>query len=123
MLPGAQESIKALDEKLREGEQTNVEGGESSNFLWIIDPIDGTTNFVHGMPLSAVSIACTYEGQVLVGIVYDPYAGGTVNNISNASSSEVKKYQQQHREVDYLLCTSLELKFKPYILDIPFYLL
>ena len=31
------------------------------------------------------------------------------------SSSEVKKYQQQHREVDYLLCTSLELKFKPYI--------
>lgn len=39
---------------------------------WIIDPLDGTTNFIHGMPMFAVSIALEVDGVLEVGVVYDP---------------------------------------------------
>jgi myo-inositol-1(or 4)-monophosphatase len=40
--------------------------------LWIIDPLDGTTNFLHGFPLYCVSIALQHKGQVTQGVIYDP---------------------------------------------------
>ncbi len=43
-----------------------------SGFLWIIDPLDGTTNYAHGYPCFSVSIALQYEGRVIIGVVYDP---------------------------------------------------
>ncbi len=45
----------------------------AADHLWIVDPLDGTTNFVHSMPLSVVSIAYAYRGVVQVGVVFDPY--------------------------------------------------
>jgi myo-inositol-1(or 4)-monophosphatase len=44
----------------------------NSGFLWIIDPLDGTTNYAHGYPCFSVSIALQHQGQVAVGVVYDP---------------------------------------------------
>ncbi|GIO44265.1 inositol monophosphatase family protein [Paenibacillus apis] len=44
----------------------------SSEFLWIIDPLDGTTNFVHGFPFFCVSIALAFKGEVIIGVIYDP---------------------------------------------------
>jgi myo-inositol-1(or 4)-monophosphatase len=41
-------------------------------FQWIIDPLDGTTNFIHGFPMYAVSIALVHRGQVAHAVVYDP---------------------------------------------------
>ncbi|MFC5530347.1 inositol monophosphatase family protein [Cohnella yongneupensis] len=41
-------------------------------YLWIVDPVDGTTNFVHGFPFYSISIALAHRGQVIVGVVYDP---------------------------------------------------
>ncbi|HXF91430.1 MAG TPA: inositol monophosphatase family protein [Nitrospiraceae bacterium] len=46
--------------------------GTDSAFQWIIDPLDGTTNFAHGYPAYCVSIGLEYEGQGLLGVVYDP---------------------------------------------------
>jgi len=43
-----------------------------SDTLWIIDPLDGTTNFLHGFPTFAVSIACQIKGKLEHGVVYDP---------------------------------------------------
>lgn len=43
-----------------------------SEHLWIIDPLDGTVNYAHGVPMFCVSIAYSYHGQVLLGAVYDP---------------------------------------------------
>lgn len=51
------------------------EGGlseRSSAYRWIIDPLDGTTNYAHGYPCFCVSIALEYEGAVVIGVVYDP---------------------------------------------------
>ncbi|NNC99459.1 MAG: inositol monophosphatase, partial [Gammaproteobacteria bacterium] len=45
--------------------------GRESEFCWIIDPLDGTQNFVHGHPHCAVSIALKYKNEIIVGVVYD----------------------------------------------------
>jgi myo-inositol-1(or 4)-monophosphatase len=46
--------------------------GAEPDYLWIIDPLDGTTNFVHGFPQYAVSIALKHRGQIMQAVVYDP---------------------------------------------------
>lgn len=45
---------------------------KDSDYRWIIDPLDGTTNYSHGYPLFCTSIALEYRGEVLVGVVYEP---------------------------------------------------
>ncbi len=47
-------------------------GRSNSSYRWIIDPLDGTTNFAHGFPFFAVSIALEIEGEVTLGVVYNP---------------------------------------------------
>ncbi|MFM2069250.1 MAG: hypothetical protein RLZZ584_4159 [Pseudomonadota bacterium] len=47
-------------------------GARHSDYLWIIDPLDGTTNFIHGFPQYAVSIALAFRGKVEQAVVYDP---------------------------------------------------
>ncbi|HBH37240.1 MAG TPA: inositol monophosphatase [Curvibacter sp.] len=46
--------------------------GEGADTVWIIDPLDGTTNFIHGFPVYCVSIALTVKGKVEQAVVYDP---------------------------------------------------
>lgn len=45
---------------------------EGNDYIWVIDPLDGTTNFLHGFPQYAVSIALKIKGKLEVGVVYDP---------------------------------------------------
>jgi myo-inositol-1(or 4)-monophosphatase len=47
-------------------------GARHSDYVWIIDPLDGTTNFIHGLPVYAVSIALSFRGKIEQGVVYDP---------------------------------------------------
>jgi len=44
----------------------------AGEYEWLVDPLDGTTNFAHGFPVFAVSLALTRRGQLLAGVVYDP---------------------------------------------------
>lgn len=53
-------------------ESGSTHGAKDSEFVWIIDPLDGTTNFIHGFPFYAVSIALAFRGQVQQAVVYDP---------------------------------------------------
>jgi len=53
-------------------ESGRARGAKDSEYLWIIDPLDGTTNFIHGFPVYAVSIALAHRGQVQQAVVYDP---------------------------------------------------
>jgi myo-inositol-1(or 4)-monophosphatase len=46
-----------------------------SDYRWIIDPLDGTTNYAHGFPWFAVSIALEVKGRLELGVVYNPYVG------------------------------------------------
>ena len=47
-------------------------GAKDSEFVWIIDPLDGTTNFIHGLPVYCVSIALAVRGKIEQAVVYDP---------------------------------------------------
>ena len=53
-------------------ESGRAHGAKDSEYVWIIDPLDGTTNFIHGFPVYAVSIALAFRGQVQQAVVYDP---------------------------------------------------
>lgn len=53
------------------GEEGVANGGESDH-KWIIDPLDGTTNYAHGYPVFSVSIALEVKGEVVAGVVYNP---------------------------------------------------
>ncbi len=53
-------------------ESGRTRGAKDSEYLWIIDPLDGTTNFIHGLPVYGVSIALAHRGQVQQAVVYDP---------------------------------------------------
>ncbi|MBE5692925.1 MAG: inositol monophosphatase, partial [Sutterella sp.] len=52
-------------------EEAGRVGDPKSDYLWIIDPIDGTTNFIHGLPQYCVSIALTYRGEPIAAVIYD----------------------------------------------------
>lgn len=54
------------------GEETGASEGADPTRRWIIDPLDGTTNFLHGLPHWAISIALEHKGEVVAGVVFDP---------------------------------------------------
>jgi myo-inositol-1(or 4)-monophosphatase len=56
-----------------EGEEYGVSGGDDASATWLIDPLDGTTNYVHGLPVSSFSISVSDEAGAAAGLVADPY--------------------------------------------------
>ncbi len=54
------------------GEESAAVDGEDPTRRWIVDPLDGTTNYLHGLPHWAVSIGLEHKGEVVSGVVYDP---------------------------------------------------
>ncbi len=87
-LKGAGDFVTAADRKAEEivrdelmsarpaygwlGEETGEEAGQDPTRRWIVDPLDGTTNFLHGLPHWAISIALEHKGKVVAGVVFDP---------------------------------------------------
>ena len=73
-------SEKVLYEELSKGrpgygfvmEESGIVEGSDKTHVWHIDPLDGTTNFLHGIPMFAISIALEREGQIVAGLVYNP---------------------------------------------------
>ncbi len=53
-------------------ESGSQHGAKDSEFVWIIDPLDGTTNFIHGFPVYCVSIALAVRGKIEQAVIYDP---------------------------------------------------
>lgn len=55
------------------GEEGGARGDAASEWRWVVDPLDGTTNYSQGLPVFCVSIALQYRGETVVGVVYAPY--------------------------------------------------
>ena len=73
----AEETLKAELLKARPGygflgEEGGTHQGTDKTHTWIVDPLDGTTNFLHGIPHFAISIGLAREGQVIAGVIYNP---------------------------------------------------
>ena len=54
------------------GEEGGATEGADGQHRWIVDPLDGTTNFLHGIPMFAISIALERQGQIVAGVIYNP---------------------------------------------------
>lgn len=92
------------------GEEGSEIEGDDPTRRWIVDPLDGTTNFLHGLPHWAVSIALEHKGQIVAGVIYDPvkdemfYAekgGGAWMNESRLRVSA------RHRMIESIFATGL----------------
>lgn len=75
---------------------------ESGKLIWVVDPLDGTANYVHGLNMYAVSIALVKDQEVLAGVVYDPVADDMYS--ATADSSALKNGQPIRASA----CVSLE---------------
>ena len=56
-------------------EESGISSAGESEWMWVIDPLDGTTNFKQGLPVYSISIALQHMGETVVGVVYAPYLG------------------------------------------------
>ncbi len=66
--------VRALEELLPEAGFIVEEGSidkQGKDYKWIVDPLDGTTNFIHGIPVFSVSIALMHNGELVLGVVYE----------------------------------------------------
>lgn len=101
-------------------EENTVSSKQEYN--WIVDPLDGTTNFVHGIPCYAVSIALEHKGEVILGVVYEPnrdecfYA--TKNSGSFLNMQQIRVSQNKYLK-DSLIATGFPIynfeKIDPYL--------
>jgi myo-inositol-1(or 4)-monophosphatase len=64
-----EESVAAGDEASSEALADLIK----ADWLWVVDPIDGTTNFVQGQPMSVISVGVAHKGNLVVGVIMDPY--------------------------------------------------
>jgi myo-inositol-1(or 4)-monophosphatase len=53
-------------------EEGTIDQDPDASYIWIIDPLDGTTNFIHGIPFYCVSVALAYRDELVLGMIYDP---------------------------------------------------
>jgi len=82
---------------------------------WIVDPIDGTTNFVHGVPVFAVSIALTLRGRPLVGVIYDPMRRETFTAVKGRGTrlnGRLVRVSSTRRLAGSLLSTGFSARFR-----------
>jgi myo-inositol-1(or 4)-monophosphatase len=94
------------------GEEDSAErvARRAGSYRWIVDPIDGTTNFVHGVPHYSVSLALEHDGELLVGAVYDPVrdecfmaraGGGAFLNGRRIQTSDIRELPQALASVGF----------------------
>lgn len=103
------QNLPVIGEEMSEAEQRAAwdQGGAG---VWCIDPIDGTSNFVRGLPYFAVSVALIREGRTVLGVVYDPVAkemfgaeigrGAFLNGEKLVRSNVVKQLSEALANVD-----------------------
>ena len=96
-------------------EETGIIKNKDKDNIWIIDPIDGTTNFLHGIPHFAISIALKSKDELLIGLIFDPIKdemffaekdkGAFLNNqrlrVSNKNSLEECLFSSNNEGVKY----------------------
>lgn len=113
---------KAYPEHSILAEESGLIEGENRDFCWVIDPLDGTANFVHGFPQFAVSIGLKQQGEVILGAIYDPLRNElfTANKGAGAQLNNRKIRVSQCKKLESsLIGTGFPFRethhFKPYL--------
>mgnify|MGYP001166151254 FL=1 len=91
-------------------EESGIDQGKDNDHQWIIDPLDGTTNFIHGIPHFAVSIALKIKGRTEIGIVFDPIRNELFSAV-RGQSAQINGYRTRTNSVPKLSGTILATGF------------
>jgi len=91
-------------------EESGIDNGKDTDHQWIIDPLDGTTNFIRGIPHFAVSIALKIKGRTEVGIVFDPIRNELFSAV-RGQSAQINGYRTRTSSVPKLTGTLLATGF------------
>ena len=90
----------------------------AAEYVWIIDPLDGTTNFLHGFPQYCVSIALQHRGQITQGVVYDPVRNdlftATRGRGAFLNDRRIRVSRRQHLK-DCLVGTGFPYRSEPHL--------
>ncbi len=82
--------LKVLNERHPEhsvlSEEAGWSGLDGAEYVWVVDPLDGTTNFLHGLPVWAVSIACLKNRQPVVGVIVEPMMEKTFSAVAGSGA-------------------------------------
>ena len=101
-------------------EENGVENNKDTNNTWIIDPIDGTINFLHGVPHFAISIALRSKDEIVSGLIFDPIKNETFfaekNNGAFFNNHRIR-VSKKNQINDCLFVTGGKMKNQP---DLPF---
>lgn len=90
------------------GEEGDNNGILDKGYTWIVDPIDGTTNFSRGIPEATVSIALMKDGKPFIGVVYNPFTGSIYTGQigKGAKKNGMTIHVSDRKMEDCLLCTA-----------------
>lgn len=91
-------------------EESGIDNGADTDHQWIIDPLDGTSNFIHGIPHFAVSIALKIKGRTEVGVVFDPIRNELFSAV-RGQSAQINGYRTRTSTVPKLAGTLLATGF------------
>jgi myo-inositol-1(or 4)-monophosphatase len=91
-------------------EESGLEEGKDKDHQWIIDPLDGTSNFIHGIPHFAVSIALKIKGRTEVGVVFDPIRNELFSAVKG-QSAQINGYRTRTTNMPKLTGTILATGF------------
>lgn len=110
--------LTARSQDLFLGEETEekVTAPNDGSICWVVDPLDGTLNYVHGFPCYATSVAAVQNGQVIVGAIYDPQRDelfGAARGLgATLNGKPIKTSDSQHLK-DSLVAVSLPAEVQP----------
>ena len=89
-----------------------------SDYRWIIDPLDGTKNYISGIPIFSISIALQYQNQIILGVVHDPFHQELFTAERNkgafVNGQPIRVSQTNHME-NCLLATGFPFKYKKFL--------
>lgn len=83
------------------GKKTNFETELKNEWLWVIDPLDGTNNFLAGLDYFAISIALCYKGNIVFGIIHQPSTSRGLIAQSTKATREFHLGQRKTKEINY----------------------
>jgi myo-inositol-1(or 4)-monophosphatase len=94
-------------------EESGLSKGGDEDYLWIVDPLDGTTNYIHGLPHFCISIAFQYRGRLEHGVIYDP-VGQELFVASRGEGAQLNdrriRVSQNHKLESALVATGFPFK-------------
>ncbi len=100
--------------------EESIKDRNSNLYRWIIDPLDGTTNYIHRYPVFSISIALEYKREIIIGVIYDPLREELFTGIKNKGSflngKPIKVSKTQNLKYS-LITTGFPFRHKQFIND------